>query len=67
MGEVKISFYNRRGGNQIRQSTTQHNPLEMSGEEIHEEIDYQEDDKDDDDEIYDRDFAQSMPAHLAIH
>jgi len=30
----------------------------MSGaEEVPEEIDYQEDDKDDDDEIYDREFA----------
>lgn len=45
------------------------NPLEMSGEEVPEDINYQEDDKDnedDDDDIYDRDFAQSMPAHINI-
>jgi hypothetical protein len=29
----------------------------MSAEEVPEEIDYQEDDKDDDDDVYDRDFA----------
>ena len=50
----------------MRQSAVQ-NPLEMSAEEVPEEIDYQEDDKDDDDDVYDRDFAQSMPAHLALH
>ena len=44
------------------------NPLEMSAEEVPEDIDYQEDDKDNDEEdIYDRDFAQSMPAHINIH
>jgi|LauGreDrversion4_2_1035121.scaffolds.fasta_scaffold92252_3 hypothetical protein len=40
----------------------------MSAEEVPEDIDYQEDDKDNDEEdIYDRDFAQSMPAHINIH
>ena len=39
MSEVKISFYNRRGGTMIRQSTVQ-NPLEISAEEVPEEIDY---------------------------
>jgi len=56
LSEVKIAFYNRRGGGLVRQSAVQ-NPLEMSAEEVPEEIDYQEDDKDDDDDVYDRDFA----------
>jgi hypothetical protein len=51
----------------VRQSAVS-NPLEMSAEEVPEEIDYQDDDKDDDDDdVYDRDFAQSMPAHIAMH
>jgi hypothetical protein len=39
--------------------------MEMTAdEEVPEDIQFEEEDKDDDeDDIYDRDFAQSMPAH----